>query len=152
MKLANILGALYSLSYSPPVSFPPSFSLTSYPSRLTRDRTRRQGMTTILLIDTLLTVSCHHTRLVLCPADSDTLRAALKMSQSLPTYSSYLTRCCTRRRHPARHPPHLHHTRHVLLAIVLAARLRLPFSSSTSCLLYLVIILLSLHVLLFLTL
>jgi len=39
---------------------------------------------------------------------------------------SYLTRCRTRLRDPARHPPHRHHTHCVLLTIVLAPRLRPP--------------------------
>ena len=88
--------------------------------RLTRHRTRRQG--TILLIDTLLAISCHHTRLVVCPAVSDTLRAALTMSQSLPTYSSHVTCWRSHRQDPDCHPPHRHHTCRVLLTIVLAAR------------------------------
>jgi len=87
MKLANILVASYSLSYLPPGSCRPSSSSTSYPSRLTHHRTRCQGKTTILLIDTLLAASCHHTRLVVCPAVSYTLTAALTPRIS-PTYSS----------------------------------------------------------------
>jgi len=152
MKLANILVASYSLLYSPPGSCLPSSSSTSYPSRLTRDCTRCQVTTTILLIDTLLAISCHHTRLVICTAVSDTLRVALTTSRSSPIYSSYLTRCRTRCQNPARHPPDRHHTHCILLAIVLAARLQPPFSSSTSCLPYLVIIFVSSFVLLFLTL
>jgi len=108
-------------------------------------------MTTILLTDTLLAVSCHHTRFIVCPAVSNTLRATLSISQSSPTYSWHLTRCRSRCQGPAHHPPHRHHTRHVLLAIVLAARLRPPFSSSTPCSPHLVIILVSSYVLLFLT-
>jgi len=140
MKLVNILIASYTLSYSPPGSCPLSCSSTSYPLYVTRNRTRHQVKTTILLIDILLTVSCHHTRVVICPALSDTLRAALIMSQSSPTYLSHLTRCRTRRRDPAHHHRHRHHTPRLLLTIVLAARLRPPFSSSTPWSLYLVII------------
>ena len=144
--------ASYSLLYSPPGSCPPSFSSISYLLHLTCDRTHRQVMTTILLIDILLAVSCHHTRLVVCPAVSDALRAALTTSQSSPTYSWHLTHCRSRRQDPARHPPHRHHTHRVLLVILLAAKVRPPFSSSTPCSLYLVIILVSSYVLLFLTL
>ena len=89
-------------------------------SHPTRHRTRHQG--TILLIDTLLAISCHRTRLVVCPAVSDTLRAVLTMSQSLPTYSSHVTCCRSRRQNPDCHPPHRHHTCCIILTIVLAAR------------------------------
>jgi len=44
------------------------------------------------------------------------------MSQSLPTYSSHVTRCHSRRQNPDCHAPHRHHTHRVLLTIVLAAR------------------------------
>jgi len=132
-KLANILVASYLLSYLPPGSCLPSSSSTSYLSPLTHDRTRRQVTTTILLIDTLLAVSCHHTRLVICPAVSDTFRAALTMSRSSPTYSSHLTHCRTHRQDPACHPAHRHHICHVLLAIILAASVRPPFSSLIPC-------------------